>query len=241
MNARRLDPRTKLGAWFAATVSYFLLADGALRWTWLALLLALMTLCGGRAFGRFIVNLVMPTAFMLVVVYGCLMPTAEPSTSSLLGIKYSPTGVHEGLVIAARLAVLGGSMVAFIAMTPPMEFAAGLRALRVPPGVIAMLISSLGLLGVVEHRIRKIADAQRSRGLRPQGVIVGRLKVFIPVLRPLLFGLITDALERSALWESRHYLDAQGPGLPKLRRHDLAVILGALSMLLLGAVARWIL
>jgi energy-coupling factor transporter transmembrane protein EcfT len=194
-----------------------------------------------RLWLRFAVKIVLPTTVMLVIVYGFLVPFHEGAVLvTVTGIHISVSGVLIAVVITGRLLMVGGITILFFTTTPLMEFAHGLRALKLPEQLVAVFVSSFNMHRVVIRKIRQITDAQKSRGLYSKGFIVGRLRMYIPILRPLVFGMLLSATERSSLWQSRGYLRVMDKEICPLKLHDFITILLATLIALWAGLLRWL-
>jgi energy-coupling factor transporter transmembrane protein EcfT len=236
----RLDPRGKLLFWLVLLQTSLVLPPGWPLLGYLGLLLALVVAVGGtHPAWLYLAGVVLPTAVMLLVVHGTLLPREDRIT--IFGLQISPAGLEHGLDVSGRILVLGLSTIIFVKATPVTQLAAGLAALGLPQSVAAMIVSSFCLSGDVSRRIKQIAQAQRARGLWPRGLFLGRVRAYLPILQPLVNGLILGAIERSALWQSRGYLAAR----PRLARPwsvwDTAVVLLGVVLLLSGWLTRWLL
>jgi energy-coupling factor transporter transmembrane protein EcfT len=186
-------------------------------------------------------KLIVPTLIMLLIVYGLLLRGPEHTrVFSLGGVAVSLLGLERSLVIAARLFVISATTVAFVKATPLMQLADGLRSLGIPAAIAAVVVSSCNLHASVGLRMRQIVDAQRSRGLSPRGSPLARLRMYAPVLRPLLFAMVLGAVERSALWHDRGYLRAHLSQRLRLGRHDVAALLIALLVIVGAGCLRWL-
>ena len=238
----RVDPRAKIWLWASLITAGLLLPPG---W-WLGCYVA--TLVGAvapalkafRACVRFGTRIVLPTMVMLIVVYGFLIPSNDNSPrDSLTVTSCLLSGMAKGATIGARLMIIGAATLLFVSTTPQLQFAAGLRAMRLPPALVAVFVSSMNMHAVVVRKIRQILDAQRSRGLRCKGLF-GRFRMYIPVLRPLLFGMLIGAIERSCLWRSRHYLDATSAQTLQFSTADIAAFCTGIVLVSGAGAARWI-
>jgi energy-coupling factor transport system permease protein len=178
---------------------------------------------------------------MLTFIYGLLIP---PSNSAyhvhIVNVNINTNGMISGIRISARLMVVGIATITFVKLTPQTQLVAGLRALGLSPSLIAVFISSFNLYSLIVRKMRQIIDAQRSRGLTGGKLIIGRVRMYIPILRPLVFGMVLSAAERSALWRSRNYIESASRESQKLCQADLVVISVACVMVLGGAYIRWL-
>ena len=240
--ARQLDPRVRMLLWLVSMATGLVLPGGRFLAGYVGIILALVISVGAlRAWSHFALRLVLPTLVMLVLVYGFLVPPSAPSaTTRLWGVQLSASGIGLSLAIAGRLLAVGGATVAFFKTTPALELAAGLRGLGLPPSLAVVLLSSFTMYRHVQRKIRQIADSQRSRGVYPRGILVGRLRVYVPLLRPLLFGLILGAVNRSALWQARGFLEQTEIDNVNLKLRDKIGIVCAIVVVTLAGVIRWI-
>ena len=242
VNTRSLDPRSKLALWVSLMVASLLCHAGWYLAIYLLLAApAVMVVTGCvRAALSFTAKLVLPTAVMLVVVYGFLVPTANNDSYQLADISVSMRGIGIALAITARLFMIGVATIGFSAAVPLTQLASGLRALGMPAPIVAIFISSFNIHSLMLQKLRQIADAQRSRGLQPRGLIWGRVRVYLPMLQPLLFGMLQGAVERSSLWHSRGYLRHFGYYKLALGCRDGAALLLAGGIVGSAVCSRWI-
>jgi energy-coupling factor transporter transmembrane protein EcfT len=239
---RHLDPRAKILLWLAVATSGVVLPAGYVLHCLALALLAVAAPTAGclRTTVGFVIKVVLPTMVMLLVVYGFLVPPGESTRALLFGLQGRlALGLQTSLGVGARLVVIGAATLAFVGITPQMQFAAGLRAMGLAPPMIAVFVSSYNMYGVAVRKIRQIADAQRSRGLGGDGFLLSKLRMYIPILRPLVFSLLLGAIERAALWRSRNYLDSVGAHDLRFHRGDIALIAVAVAVLFGSGLIRW--
>lgn len=238
-----LDPRSKLALWACLMLASVCFPPGWHLAAYVCLVVSTVVLLTGcvRAVVSFIFRLFLPTAAMLLLVYGFLIPAPDKTACPLLdGVGVSLGGVLASLTIAARLATIAIATIGFSAAVPPTQLASGLRAIGFPSPVVGVFVSSFNIYSLMLQKLHQIADAQRSRGLQPRGLIWGRLRVYVPMLQPLLFGLLQGAVERASLWHSRGYLEHVGYHKLVLRRRDGAVLILAVVVLGWAMGSRWI-
>lgn len=240
-SAQRLDSRSKLFLWLSIVTTAFLLI-GNMILLYLCILALVASVAGClKATVHFASRIVLPTLLMLIFIYGLLIP---PSNSAyhvhIANVNININGIISGLRISARLMVVGMSTITFVKLTPQTQLVAGLRDLGLSPSLIAVFISSFNLYSLIVRRMRQIIDAQRSRGLTGGNLIIGRVRMYIPILRPLVFGMVLSAAERSALWRSRNYIESASRELQRFRQADFVVISVACVMVLSGAYIRWL-
>lgn len=236
-----LDPRSKLILWVSMTISAMLLPISSFILLYCAAFL-LIILPVGLGFvprlTRFLFTFILPTFLMLVVVYGLLVPTINEHTRFIYGIRINIDGLWESLGITARLCIIILAGFAFTAVTSPMQLASALRTLKLSPELVAIFVSSFSIYTLALRKIKQISDAQRSRALHGR-YILGRVRMYIPIMKPLLFGLIASAVERSALWQSREYLNNIGTEELCWNGRDTVCIVGSLLLSTIAGLLRW--
>jgi len=230
---RHLDVRTKMWLWACCVSSGLLLPSGWMLWAYAGAVIGVSSLVFDRLrpLLRFAIRIVLPTFVMLVVVYGFLVPYESAANHQSDWMERFFLGVFVASAIGARLLVIGTATIVFVSVTPQLQIASGLRAMRVPVPVVAVFVSSFNMYGSVVRKIRQIVDAQRSRGLSGRG-LRGRVRMYIPILRPLLFSMLTSAVERASVWRTRNYLGMVGSTELEIGFYD--TIVATLGALLVG-------
>lgn len=243
MTIKNFDARPKMALWLSSMITGLVLPIDWPLVIYFALIVAMVVLVNGcvKSWTVFALRLVLPTTVMLFVVYGFLVPAnAESTLIKVGGIVLSISGLWVSLGIAARLLIIGGATLAFMKNTTPTELSDGLRALSVPATLVAMFVSSFSIHTLVIRKIHQIANAQRSRGLRPRVFIIDRLRMYIPILRPLLFTMLNAAVERSTLWQSRGYLKMVNKQKRKMHWWDALAILLSIVFVVCAVFTRWL-
>lgn len=237
-----IDPRVKLAYWLSLVITGLLLPAG-----WPNVIFVTILVCFVASFigcfmdiFRFACRLVLPTMIMLFILYSFLVPGPTKNDTYIVHQNVIMYGLIKSFEIGVRLLAIGISTIAFSFSTSQFQMAQALRAIRLPPSLVAIFISSFGIYTLVKRKIRQILDAQRSRGLSREGILIKRIQMYMPILRPLFFGLIMGAIERSALWHSRNYFSAikEPPVLWKAKNSIL--ILVAIMLPLIGGAVRWL-
>lgn len=236
--AARLDPRSKAAIWLSMIATGLLLPAGPRLAIYVICLLGFISPLAGclRASIAFGLKVILPTIAMLALVYGLLAPPGEAQPGFAERIV---AGVLTGAFIGARLMAIAVATLAFVATTRQMEFASCLCTLGIPSWLAAVFVSSFNMHAVVIRKTRQIVDAQRARGLKPKGILLGRIRMYAPILRPLLFGMILSAIERSALWQTRGYIEVAGRRQLRFRRPDAWALGFALFLPCSAGVLRW--
>jgi energy-coupling factor transporter transmembrane protein EcfT len=151
----------------------------------------------------FLVALVLPTFVMLVVIYGILVPNPSQERINFDLVSLSRSGVAQSVFIALRLILLGSIVHSLLLSVSPSEIAKGLKTLGVPKVFTMLFVASIVLFPAVIAKTRMIIDAQRSRGIfHARRNPLKRVVLFTAILRPLLFSLLQESLDRACLWES---------------------------------------
>jgi len=108
------------------------------------------------------------------------------------------------LQIGLRILVLAGIFFVFLRTTSPEDLGGALQQIGVPFSITFLLTASLQYVGVMEHRIRQIIDAQRARGI-PLEPGWHALRFYPALLIPLLAQSFIAAEHLAAAMEAREF------------------------------------
>ncbi len=106
--------------------------------------------------------------------------------------------------IGLRILVLAGIFFVFLRTTSPEDLGGALQQMGVPFSITFLLTASLQYVGVMEHRIRQIIDAQRARGI-PLEPGWRALRFYPALLVPLLVQSLIAADHLAAAMEVRGF------------------------------------
>lgn len=240
--ACNIDPRAKMAMWLSLVVTSFLLPEGRYGLLYALLLTSLVAYIPGclRATLNVFLRLVLPTMLMLFLIYGFLVPHSADDGLSIGYWNRTLIGLSKSTFFGARIGVVCVATIAISKTTRQMQFVVALQSVRIPPTLIAAIMSSLNMYTFTKRKIIQIIDAQKSRGLFCSGVVMGRMRAYMPILRPLVFGMILGAIERSALWRTRGYLALLDQSALSLGRLDVLFIVFALILPLCAGIVRYL-
>ena len=166
-------------------------------------------------------------------------------------LRATRQGMIFGAGMGLRLTLMMFCGLVFLTATPVEDFSYGLTRLGLPFAVSFALSLSFRLAPLFLDTMRDILDAQRARGLRTGGGIVGRLRVYVPLLVPVFATALRRADQLALALESKGFgLTNRRGSLREYRaggKDALALILVSLLLLALialrilgyGAVTRW--
>ncbi len=106
--------------------------------------------------------------------------------------------------IGLRILVLASIFFVFLRTTSPEDLGGAWQQMGVPFPIVFLLTASLQYVGVMEHRIRQIIDAQRARGI-PLEPGWRALRFYPALLVPLLVQSLTAAEHLAAAMEVRGF------------------------------------
>jgi energy-coupling factor transport system permease protein len=142
-----------------------------------------------------------------------------------------------------RFIVLVESFSMFFLTTSPDLLGLALEQSHVPYEFCFAFTTAVRFVPVLAEEAQTIMDAQKSRGLElERGNFLKRIRNYIPILIPLIVSAIRRSLELAEAMESRAWGASEKRTnlyVLKLRRHDVALVAIAVSMLAL-AVYVWL-
>lgn len=106
--------------------------------------------------------------------------------------------------IGVRILVLASIFFAFLRTTSPEDLGGAWQQIGAPFPIVFLLTASLQYVGVMEHRIRQIIDAQRARGI-PLEPGCRALRFYPALLVPLLVQSLMAAEHLAAAMETRGF------------------------------------
>jgi len=148
--------------------------------------------------------------FILHVVF------AEPGGTvylSIWGMDVSSKGLTNGLMYSYRIFLFLLSAAVLNLTTSPLDISDGLlrlirplRHLRIPVNDISMMLFiALRFIPVLSDEARTIHAAQVSRGMKVREGPMGRFKSLLPLMLPMLVGVVRRAEQLAIAIESRGY------------------------------------
>lgn len=239
----RIDARFGTAAFVAicATALFALSSMQAMT----ALLAYVVILCFGvgvgiRTLGRHVLRLV-PVVAAIVVLNGALLP-GDGLVSVAGRTLLTKAGVAAGCFFTLRLLVLYVASVAFLAATPPVEFARGVYSTLRP--VSARLANRAAFFGFLvlsfvplfADEFDRIRLAQSFRGADFSGGLVRRSAAVRALVVPLVLSAIHRSGQLAAVVELRGLRDRGGVALPSTRPGAVDIAFAATTAAVLVAV-----
>jgi energy-coupling factor transporter transmembrane protein EcfT len=198
------SPRVRLTASLLAVVATFVADDVRLLSVLLLLVFLPLThyLTIRKNYVRFLVVFVVPLALGLLLVWGGLVgaPPGEKIYSNWIG------GVEYGLLIALRVAVVGGVFELAFNTVRPSDLPGVLRGMGVNGDWLVIVMGSFALLPELMRRADQIMTARLARGSLASSSISTRLAQLPFILKPLFVWVIRSAIQRAESWEQKQLL-----------------------------------
>jgi energy-coupling factor transport system permease protein len=209
---QRLNPITKLVVAVVLIAATFLIPGLFVAPLIFAVLLIPASVLGGvgRSFLNAILKGLFPIAISLVIVQGLFYPTADPTPIRVGPLTFRLEGLLFAAQTAGRLLVLAGAPLLIFLTTHPNHLVQALTERGVPRSLGYILLVALQLIPSMTERANGVSDAQRSRGLETEGSLIKRVQGVLPLVSPLLVGVLLEVEERAIALESRAFL-ATGP------------------------------
>ena len=114
-------------------------------------------------------------------------------------------GLNLALIIISRLLAVFGVAYLLTLTTHPGDLIVSLYKSGMPYKISYALLSTFQLVPVIQNKAMTIMDAQRSRGLNLETSLINKIKGIVPLVVPLLMGVIFEAQERAMALESRGF------------------------------------
>ncbi len=184
----------------------------AARWILMPIALFLLVILPLAAWGRVLrklsrttIAVILPFAISLGLVQGLFYPGAENILLRLGPLSLKSAGLLFAFVTATRILVIAGAALLVLYSTHPADLALALVQRGAPPTLAYIVVTAVQLLPETEARAVAIMDAQRSRGLETEGSLLTRLRAFLPLVGPLVYGALENVQERALALESRAF------------------------------------
>jgi energy-coupling factor transport system permease protein len=190
--------------------------------------------------------------FLFIIVAHLLVVPGRPIVPFRIGFPYMTyAGLREGVLISSQVALSIMFSSILTLTTSPMELAKGvflllspLRILRVPVDEIAIMVMiSIRYVPLFLQEVERITRAQMARGVScDEGGFVGRVKMALPVLVPLLANslrrahAIGDALTARGYGEGNEWPPRNGEVLGRDGYLSLAATAGIIGAVVVLAI-----
>jgi energy-coupling factor transport system permease protein len=203
----RRNPVTKLVALLAIIVIVF----AAPQWWVPAILVgvvivpaAVLAGAGGRLLSLSL-KLLLPILVVLALVQGLFFPYGTTVLWQWGVVRVTTEGLLFALTIGARLTALVLGSLVMLLTTHPAKLMTSLTQTGMSPKIAYVVSSSLQIIPAFQARAQGILLAQQARGLAIAGGPVRRARALLPLVGPLILGMISDVDERSTAMEARAF------------------------------------
>jgi energy-coupling factor transport system permease protein len=236
-----LHPLTKLALLGLCLVLAFALPG--IVWVLAAFGLLLLPLAAwGRIlapFSRNAFNVVLPFLLSLALIQG-FFAGGETELFAIGRFAFTQEGLLAGLTVAARLLLALGGTLLLMLSTRPDHLMLALTERGLPQALGYIVLTALQIFPRFQDRARVILEAQQARGLETEVGLVGRLRLLVPLIGPLILASIVDVEERAMALEARAF-SRRGPktSLITLRDSRGQALLRAGFLLAALALVAW--
>ena len=199
---------------------------------------------GLRTLGRHLVRLA-PAVVLIILLNGLLVP-GEAIVSVGGRTLLTEEGTSAGVFFSLRLMVLYASMVLFLVVTPPVEFARGVYSIVRPfsrkaaNGAAFYGFLILSFIPLFSDELERIRQAQSFRGADlKSGGIARRAATARALIVPLLLSAIHRSGQLASVVELRGLREGVGTALPAARPGVADVVFASTTAVVLAAIALW--
>ena len=133
----------------------------------------------GRRAGVMTLSIAIPTFLLLAVTNAVLVPAH--ATAALGGMAFDPDAARDALAVSLRLGAI-------------------------PAWAAYLVVASLEAAPEARTRAAQVLDAQRCRGLSPGSGLLGRARALVPLIGPLVSGLVVESEERALALDARGFV-----------------------------------
>lgn len=151
-------------------------------------------------------------AFVVVaVVINGTFGAGERMFQSPVG-QLSIDGLEFGLQTSLRLVVITTAAILYILPLSSLDLANRLRSWRLPAGIPIALLLALQVLEHLPGDVRRIQDAQTSRGIMIRGAFLPTLRGLRMLVSPLIFRSLSASVDRAVGFQLRRLYLSNFPG-----------------------------
>jgi energy-coupling factor transport system permease protein len=202
-----LHPFTKLTVAFALIVTAF-----SVRWFFGSIALFVLVVLPIAAWGKILPELlratftvILPLAISLTLVQGFFYPGAQTVIFQIGPFALKQEGLEFAFVTATRLMVIAGAGLLVVFSTHPADLALSLVKAGAPYSLAYIAVTAIQLLPEMQARGQNIHNAQQARGLESRGNLVVRIRAFLPLIAPLVYGALENVQERALALDARAF------------------------------------
>ncbi len=202
-----LHPLTKLALALALVVTAF-----TVRWLFISIALFVLLILPLAVWGKIwrevlhtTFTILLPLSVSVALVQGFFFPGAQTVLWQIGPFALKQEGLEFAFVIATRLLVIAGAGLLVVYTTHPADLAIALVQAGAPYALAYIAVSAIQLLPEMQARAQSILNAQQARGLETQGSIGVRIRAFVPLIAPLVYGALENVQERALALDARAF------------------------------------
>ncbi|MFL0713450.1 MAG: energy-coupling factor transporter transmembrane component T family protein [Microcella pacifica] len=203
----RLNPVTKLVALLSIILAVFAVPHWWIPLGIVAVVIvpaAVLGRVGGRLLRLFLI-LLLPLLVVLFLIQGLFYPDGSTVLWEWGLAQLTTEGLLFALTIGSRLTALVLGSLVFVLTTDPARLMSALTQVGMSPKIAYVISASLQIIPAFQARAQSILLAQQARGLAIVGSPLKRARALLPLLGPLILGMITNVDERSTAMEARAF------------------------------------
>lgn len=148
---------------------------------------------------------VLPLAVSLALVQGFFYPGAQDVLAQIGPFALKREGLEFAFVTATRLMAIAGAGLLVVYATHPADLALALVQAGAPFSLAYIAVAAIQLLPEMQSRAQQILNAQQARGLETQGNVFVRVRAFVPLIAPLVYGALENVQERALALDARAF------------------------------------
>ncbi|UCE28001.1 MAG: energy-coupling factor transporter transmembrane protein EcfT [Candidatus Coatesbacteria bacterium] len=148
--------------------------------------------------------------------------------------------IHGTAYAAAMGLRIAGTVVValcFASTTSPEEFAAGLRSMKAPSAISFTLSLAFRLLPVVAETTARVVESQKARGVAFSGGLVRRMKLYLPLIVPVVLLNLRGSDQMAIGLELRGFAPSKRPVPHDPPRSSVLDVMAVFVLILLIASA----
>ncbi|KRK48357.1 hypothetical protein FC96_GL001457 [Secundilactobacillus kimchicus JCM 15530] len=158
-----------------------------------------------KKFLQTMISFGIPIAVMLFIIQGLYSPQNHTYVANLGFAKLGLEGLMYGGKLLVTLLVFMGSFYLFNKTIYSGELAAALIKSSLSDKGGYLILASLNVVPQMKRQLQVIKEAQEARGVQTGGSLLTRIKVFIPLMGPVILSSLIDTQERGMALELRGF------------------------------------
>jgi energy-coupling factor transport system permease protein len=157
----------------------------------------------------------------------------------LHGVMSGGEGWRAAIAQGARLtSIIAASLLAYRGFRPG-RFLDAAASRGWSSGTALLLLATLQAAPRLRHRVTRILEAQRARGLQIRGKLFGRLGALVPVALPLILQTFGEVDSRAMALETRAVGRGRRTALRDVRVGGADIVCLVVALLALAAAIAW--